>query len=168
VLNSGIGPRLIRLSRDTTVWIEGAEQSYAPGLIQDGDLAEVWGSTLQDYSMLVKRLTINPLGNLIGVFAKVDAQGSLVIFPRTGREAGTFGSEPITLAVDNRLQLFGGRGNFNEPNRNKADLSAASWIMCNGYRSRDGQVHALQCFFGSELPPPDAPDWLISKITEMR
>ena len=168
ILNSGIGPRLLRIQPDTVVWFEGREASYEPQMVQNGDWAEAAGTTLADYSLTVKRLTLNSLGNLIGVFAKFDADGSLLVFPRTGKEAGTYGSDPLRLAVDDRLQLYGGRGNFDRPNRSVSQLKVGSWIMCNGFRERDGSPHALQCFFGNELPPGDVPDSIMNKVAALQ
>jgi hypothetical protein len=166
-LNSGIGPRLLRLDEKAVVWLEGKESSYSPGLVADNDWAEAAGTTLEDYSMVVSRLTLNSMGNLLGVLAKPQAN-SLVVFTRTGREASSYAAEPTEIAFDSRLQLFGGRGNFTEPNRTIGELRVGSWIMCNGYRSRDGVNHATQCYLGNELPPEDTPDWLLAKLANFR
>lgn len=165
-VQTGIGPRLLRFGADSVADFEGTTRVYASGLAQAGDLVHVRGTTLADYSIAVKQLSINPLGNLIGVFVTADLR-SLTVFPRTGKESDTYAEDASEVLYDSRTRLYGGRGNFDQPNRSISDLRRGSWIMCNGYRSRDGGVHALDCFFGNELPPANIPERVLAKIAQI-
>jgi hypothetical protein len=163
ILRSGIGPRLIRLSRDTRLTFEGSETTYADDAIVQGDWAEVAGETLTDYSLQAEHVTLNALGNLIGILASATDE-ELQVFARSGRERGAFEQEVMHIAVRPDTQFYAGRGNFDIPNRSLAELKSGSWVMCDGYRTRDGAATALKCYFGNELPPDDAPVWLLDLI----
>lgn len=164
VLDTGLGPRILRLRPDTVVWLEGTEYPYRPELIADGDRAEAAGTTLQDQSIDAGRITLNPLGNLIGVFGGVDDGGSLIVFPKTGKDVESYSSDPLLVRIDGRTRYFGGRGNYTDANLDISSLKPGSWVMCNGYRSRDGDAHALECYFGDEAPPHGAPQALLDQI----
>lgn len=163
VLNAGLGPRILRFRANSIVWFEGMEQPYRPDFIADGDSAEAAGTTLQDYSIDVDRITPNALGNLVGMFGGVEPDGSLAVFPRTGKAGGN-ALDPLLLRVDGRTRYFGGRGNYNMANRDVSEVNPGSWVMCNGYRTRAGEGHALECYFGDETPPADAPQGLLDRI----
>jgi len=164
VLRSGIGPRLVRLSAETTVTFEASDTPYAVDSIAQGDWAEVAGETLADYSLAATHVTLNSMGNMIGVLDTA-ADNHLTMYARSGREKGVFAQDPVTLVAGTGTKFFAGRGNFDTPNRTAAELQRGSWVMCNGYRSRAGKIHATECFFGNELPPGDAPTWLLDRIS---
>lgn len=163
ILNTGSGPRLLRLRAETIVWLEGMEQPYRPELLADGDWAEAAGAIAQDGSIDVDQITLNALGNLAGVFGRVERDGSLAVFPRTGNTADSYSFEPLLLRTDGRTRYFGGRGNYSLANRDAGDLKLGSWVLCNGYRTRAGEPHALECYFGDETPPADAPQALLDR-----
>lgn len=168
VLNTGLGPRVLHLRPDTVVWLEGREYPYRPELIADGDSAEVAGSTLRDHSIDAGRITLNPLGNLIGILGGIDDGGSLLVFPRTGKDVASYSSDPLLVRVDGRTRYFDGRGNYTDANLDISSLKPGSWVMCNGYRSRVGDAHALECYFGDETPPHGASQALLDQIEQSR
>lgn len=162
-LRNGAGGRLLRVQPDATVWFEGEEEAYQDGMVLAGDWVEASGETLDDMSLATKRLTINSLGNLLGVAYRVEGN-DLQIFPRAGRERGAYSPEVMAVHTLGSTKFYKGRGNFGNPNASLADLQAGGSIWCTGFVTRRGERNALEVIYGNQLPPDDVPDWLLQRV----
>lgn len=164
-IRSGLGPRLLRLQSSVEITYEGSIRGLEPGLIVAGDYLDASGTTLKDMSLLTSHVMVNPLGNLDAIVSRSDGSTALFVYPRAGKLRGRFGAEELAVTVDTRTRYFVGWANFRDANGTLADALPASRVMVNGYRARDEAVHALEVYFGNQLPPDDTPQELLDAIS---
>ncbi|HTE84220.1 MAG TPA: hypothetical protein VK821_05770 [Dehalococcoidia bacterium] len=159
----GLGPRVLRFNSNTEVWFEGKQQPLATGMPLVNDLVNAGGTTLTDMSLDTKLVTINPMPNLLGAIAGTSGS-DLRLYPRAGKQRGSLAPDPITIHATSATKFYKDRGNFQNANSSLSEAKSAGAVQVEGYYDRQGQRYALKVFYSNQLPPDDAPQWLLQKV----
>jgi len=159
VLETRLGPRRLRLTPQTVVWFEGNEQPYFDGLVAVGDSCDVSGVAYEDRSMTAAHLTLNPLGNLLGVVSLVEGS-DLLVHVVYHNPVTVFSPAVTRLHTEVRTKVRPAQGL--DLASQLASIPRGDFVLCTGYRTRDGAGYALE--INDEGPATNLPAWLKEKL----
>jgi hypothetical protein len=125
-----------------------------------GDLAEAAGPLLPDGSLAPVRVTLNSLGNLLGVFSHAE-DTDLLVHVVYHNPVIVYAAEATRVHTEARTAILPAVSRGGTAVR-LAEVPPGDYVLCNGYRTRAGEPFALQVTV--EGHAANLPEWLARQL----